>query len=82
MMKIEITRECNKFFFKLAMASEIRQCLMVSTTQVYETPKTREPVREEDDIKITNKLRKVEIWSLKWRWLMPSGELGMHHWLS
>jgi UDP-glucose 4-epimerase len=58
--EIEITRECNKFFFKLAMASEIRQCLMVSTTQVYETPKTREPVREEDDIKIITNYAKLK----------------------
>ncbi len=57
---IELNRACNKFIFKLAMASDIKQCLMVSTTQVYEVPKTREPVREEDDVKIVTNYAKLK----------------------
>ncbi|NLP25860.1 MAG: NAD(P)-dependent oxidoreductase [Clostridiales bacterium] len=58
--EIEMARVCNKYIFKLAMASDIKQCLMVSTTQVYEIPKTREPVREEDDIKIITNYAKLK----------------------
>lgn len=58
--EINTTRACNKFIFKLALVAEVKQCILLSTSQVYETPKSREPVREEDDIKITTNYAKLK----------------------
>lgn len=58
--QINASRQCNKFLFKLAMASDVKQCIVISTTQVYETPRSREPIREEDDIKLVTNYAKLK----------------------
>lgn len=53
--EMEISRKCDEFIYKYAVQHDVRQFMLMSTTQVYATQKTREPINEEGDIKpITN----------------------------
>lgn len=46
---------CDKFIYRYAMESDIQKFILLSTDQVYAFPKTREPIREDDDLKpVTN----------------------------
>ena len=46
---------CDKFIYKLAMAANVQKFILISTTQVYKQPDSREPVREDDIVKpVTN----------------------------
>ncbi len=46
---------CNEFIYQLALTYQIEQFILVSTTQVYQIPKTREPLHEDDFTKpVTN----------------------------
>ncbi|MDE5884032.1 MAG: NAD(P)-dependent oxidoreductase [Oscillospiraceae bacterium] len=40
--------KCNEFIYHLAIATEVKQFILVSTTQVYQIPKFREPLHEDD----------------------------------
>lgn len=47
--------KCNEFIYRLAIATEVKQFILISTTQVYQIPKTREPLHEDDFTKpVTN----------------------------
>lgn len=53
--KVKASNVCDSFIYKMAVAAGVKQFILLSTTQVYEIPKTREPIREDDEIKcITN----------------------------
>lgn len=43
----------DKFIYRYAMAGKVKKILLVSTSQVYDFPKSREPVREDHDLKIS-----------------------------
>lgn len=46
---------CNGFIYRFAIAHDVEQFILISTTQVYQMPKTREPLREDDFLKpVTN----------------------------
>ncbi|MBR0483144.1 MAG: NAD(P)-dependent oxidoreductase [Oscillospiraceae bacterium] len=46
---------CNEFIYQLALTCKVKQFILVSTTQVYQIPKTREPIHEDDFTKpVTN----------------------------
>lgn len=49
--EMAISAECDKFLYELAFDSGISQFILLSTYQVYDFPKTREPIREEDLLK-------------------------------
>ncbi len=49
--EIELAKQCDKFIYRYAMTENVRKVVLVSTDQVYEFPKTREPIREDSDIK-------------------------------
>ena len=45
----------DKFIYHYAVTSTIKKVVMLSTSQIYQFPKTREPIREDSDLKpITN----------------------------
>lgn len=53
--QMDLSAACDKFIYKLAIGKEIQKFIMLSTTQIYKTPDTREPVREDDMTKpVTN----------------------------
>lgn len=53
--EIQENAECNSFIYRLAIAHDVKQFILISTTQVYQMPKTREPLREDDFLKpVTN----------------------------
>lgn len=53
--EMKISQECDKFLYKLAINHELEKIMLLSTTQIYLIPDTREPIREGDDEKpITN----------------------------
>ena len=53
--KIKMSEKFDSYIYKMAVAAGVKQFILLSTHQVYDIPKTREPIRENDDIKcITN----------------------------
>ena len=53
--EVQENEGCNAFIYRFAIAHDVAQFVLISTTQVYQLPKTREPLREDDFIKpITN----------------------------
>ncbi|MCR4647397.1 MAG: NAD(P)-dependent oxidoreductase [Oscillospiraceae bacterium] len=45
----------DEYIYRFAIAHDVEQFILISTTQVYQMPKTREPLREDDFIKpVTN----------------------------
>ena len=49
--EIDLSKQCDKFIYRYAMTENVRKVVLISTYQVYEFPKTREPIREDSDIK-------------------------------
>lgn len=49
--QIEIAKQFDKFIYRYAMTENVRKVILLSTAQVYDYPKTREPLREDADIK-------------------------------
>ncbi|HEZ7985603.1 MAG TPA: NAD(P)-dependent oxidoreductase [Ruminococcus sp.] len=49
--EINISRQCDKFIYRYAMTGTVKKIIMLSTEQVYEFPKTREPIREDGALK-------------------------------
>lgn len=44
-------KACDKFIYRYAMTEEVSKIILLSTDQVYEFPKTREPIREDNELK-------------------------------
>lgn len=50
--QVKESERCDKFIYRYAMTNEnVKMFILLSTDQVYEFPKTREPIREDDDLK-------------------------------
>ena len=49
--EMAVSKACDKFIYRYAMTSNVEKFILLSTDQVYEFPKTREPIRESDDLK-------------------------------
>ncbi len=49
--EINENKQCNSFIYRFAIAHDVKQFILISTTQVYQMPKTREPLREDDFVK-------------------------------
>ena len=53
--QIAISAKCDSFIYEMAMNNGVKMFILLSTDQVYEFTKSREPIREEDRLKpITN----------------------------
>lgn len=53
--EMAMAKTCDKFMYRFAFAAGIKKIVSVSTSQVYKLPDSREPLREDDEIKpITN----------------------------
>ncbi len=53
--EIKENARCNEFIYQLAESYHVKQFILASTTQVYQIPKTREPLHEDDFTKpLTN----------------------------
>ncbi len=53
--EIELNKQCNSFIYRFAISHDVKRFILISTTQVYQMPKTREPLREDDFTKpVTN----------------------------
>ncbi|MBQ9898629.1 MAG: NAD(P)-dependent oxidoreductase [Ruminococcus sp.] len=44
-------KACDKFIYRYAMTEGVKKVILLSTDQVYDFPKTREPIREDNDLK-------------------------------
>lgn len=51
--EVNDSKQCDKFIYRYAMTEGVEKFILLSTDQVYEFPKTREPIREDDDLKPT-----------------------------
>lgn len=53
--QVSESRQCDKFLYRYAMNTDtVKKFILVSTDRLYSFPKTREPIREDSDIKITS----------------------------
>lgn len=53
--EMSIAAACDKFIYTMAFNADVKKFVMLSTHQVYDFPKTREPIREDDLLKpVTN----------------------------
>ncbi len=53
--EIKQNEKCNEFIYESAVNTQVKQFILISTTQLYQIPKTREPLHEDDFIKpVTN----------------------------
>ncbi|MBE6856634.1 MAG: NAD(P)-dependent oxidoreductase [Ruminococcus sp.] len=59
------SKACDKFIFRYAMDAGIEKFILLSTDMVYEFPKTREPIREDDDLKPRNNYAEMKLESEK-----------------
>lgn len=49
--EINISKQCDKFIYRYAMTGTVKKVILLSTEQVYDFPKTREPIREDGELK-------------------------------
>ncbi len=49
--EIKESAQCDKFIYRYAMTSDVSKIIMLSTDQVYDFPNTREPIREDHELK-------------------------------
>lgn len=56
---------CDKFIYRYAMTADVQKIIMLSTDQVYEFPDTREPIREDNDLKPKNNYANMKLASEK-----------------
>lgn len=58
--EIRISSAVDKYLYSLASAEGVTHFILISTTQVYDMPKTREPVKEIDHIKISTNYARLK----------------------
>lgn len=51
--EIKESAQVDSFLYRYAMTEKVHKIVLLSTDQVYDFPKSREPIREDDDLKIT-----------------------------
>ena len=49
--EMDVSKHCDKFIFRDAMTAGVAKIVLISTDQVYDFPKTREPIREDGELK-------------------------------
>lgn len=50
----------DDYIYSLAVSSGVEKFILISTSQVYEYPKTREPIRETDKLKLSSNYAKLK----------------------
>lgn len=50
--EMEISRQCDKFIYRYALQEKVEKFILLSTDQLYDFPKSREPIREDNDLRI------------------------------
>lgn len=63
--QVSLSRQCDKFIYQLAIDSNVTHLLLLSTTQVYDVKKTREPVREDGELRPVSNYAKMKFDSEK-----------------
>lgn len=63
--RMGLSRSCDRFIYRLALEAKVSQIVMLSTTQVYEIKKSREPIREDDDTKASTNYGRLKMESEK-----------------
>lgn len=58
--QVEESASCDKFLYKLAISKDIKKFILVSSTQVYKQPDSREPVREDEQVKPVSNYGKMK----------------------
>ena len=58
--QVEESAACDKFLYKLAISKDIKKFILVSSTQVYKQPDSREPVREDEQVKPVSNYGKMK----------------------
>ncbi len=58
--KVKTSEVCDSFIYKMAVAAGVSQFVLLSTYQLYAVPKTREPIREDDEIKCVTNYAKLK----------------------
>lgn len=61
--EIANSKECDKYFYKALVTSGVKDIFLLSTTQVYAVPKTREPLNESAPIKVSTLYAKIKEYS-------------------
>lgn len=59
--QVDLSAACDKFIYKLAIGKNVSKFILVSSTQVYKQPDSREPVREDDAIKPASNYGKLKL---------------------
>lgn len=59
------SKECDKFIYRYAMEANVEKIILLSTDQVYEFPKTREPIREDSELKPSTNYAQMKLASEK-----------------
>ena len=63
--EINESKQCDKFIYRYAMTENVEKIILLSTDQVYEFPKSREPIREDNDLKPTTNYANLKLASEK-----------------
>lgn len=63
--EINLSKQCDKFIYQLALESNVTHILLLSTTQVYDVKKTREPTREDGELRPVSNYAKMKFDSEK-----------------
>lgn len=50
----------DDYLYSLSVSSEVKQLILISTSQVYDFPKSREPIRETDKLKLDSNYAKLK----------------------
>ena len=58
--QLEECAACDKFIYKFALAHNVQKFILLSTTQVYKQPDSREPVREDEAVKPVSNYGKMK----------------------
>lgn len=59
--QMEESAAMDEYLYKFAIGKDIKKFILLSTTQVYKTPDSREPVREDDPIKPVSNYGKLKL---------------------
>ena len=59
-VEVKENAKCNEFIYQLASTYQVKQFILISTTQLYQIPKTREPLHEDDFTKPATNYTKLK----------------------
>lgn len=58
--EMSMSKQFDKYFYKLVVSHDVEKMLVLSTSQVYLVPDGREPIREDDDLKPISNYAKMK----------------------